>query len=142
MGSFIRFAIVGVVNTVVGNALMFVLYNAGGMGYWLSSGISYVLASIMSFFLNKYFTFKVKKWNLFMIIAFIINIAICYAVAYGLAKPLMNYFLRDNSQRLRENAALFTGMCLFAGLNYIGQRFVVFNLTLPQPHASHSQTRG
>jgi hypothetical protein len=38
----------------------------------------------------------------------------------------MNYFLRDSSQKIRENVALLTGMCLFTGINYLGQRFVVF----------------
>jgi len=140
MSSFFRFIIVGVINTLVGSALIFVLYNVGGLGYWLSSGISYFLASIMSFFLNKYFTFSVKKWSLFMVFAFILNIAICYAVAYGIAKPAMNYLLSDSPQKLRENAALLTGICLFTGLNYLGQRFIVFNLTLPLLRASRPQT--
>jgi len=124
--TFFKFIVVGIINTIVGSALIFILYNACGLGYWLSSGISYILASILSFFLNKYYTFSVKEWSLFMIVAFAANIVICYIIAYGLAKPLMNYFLRDNPQRLRENAALFTGICLFTGLNYFGQRLVVF----------------
>jgi hypothetical protein len=34
---------------------------------------------------------------------------------------------RQNSpQKTRENIALFIGMGLFIGLNYLGQRFVVF----------------
>jgi putative flippase GtrA len=122
----VKFIIVGVINTLVGSALIFILYNIAGMGYWLSSGISYILISVQSFFLNKYFTFGVKEWTLFMIAAFAMNIAICYGIAYGIAKPLMNYFLQNSPQRIRENAALFTGICLFTGLNYIGQRFVVF----------------
>jgi hypothetical protein len=61
-----------------------------------------------------------------MVIAFILNIAVAYFIAYGLAKPVMNYLLKDNSLAVRENAALFTGMSLFTGINYIGQRFVVF----------------
>ena len=121
-----KFIIVGVINTIIGSALIFILYNIAGMGYWLSSGISYILISVQSFFLNKYFTFAVKEWSLFMIAAFVMNIATCYGIAYGIAKPMMNYFLRNSQQEIRENAALFTGICLFTGLNYIGQRFVVF----------------
>ena len=123
---FVKFIIVGVINTIFGSVLIFTLYNACGMGYWLSSGVSYILASVLSFFLNKYFTFAVKKWSFFMVAAFIVNIAVCYAVAYGLAKPAMNYFLQNNSQKLRENVALLAGICLFTALNYLGQRFVVF----------------
>ena len=35
-------------------------------------------------------------------------------------------FLHSKPQNIRENVALFTGICLFTGLNYPGQRFVVF----------------
>ena len=105
---------------------MFVLYNTTETGYWLSSALSYILGAILSFFLNKYFTFKVKFWSVFMIITFVINIAICYIIAYGIAKPTMNYFLQNSPLKIRENAALFTGICLYTGLNYLGQRFVVF----------------
>jgi putative flippase GtrA len=62
-----------------------------------------------------------------MIITFILNISFSYLVAYGIAKPVMNYLLKDNSLKLKENMALFTGMCLFTVINYIGQRLVVFN---------------
>ena len=122
-----RYIIVGIINTLVGSALIFSLYNFCGIGYWLSSGMSYILVSIIGFFLNKYFTFSISKWSVFIVIAYILNLAICYGIAYGIAKPAMNYFLRENTLKIRENAALFTGMCLYSGLNYVGQKFVVFN---------------
>jgi putative flippase GtrA len=122
----LKFIIAGVINTIVGSCVMFVLYNIGGFSYWVSSAANYVTGSVLSFFLNKYWTFRVRKWSLYIVIAFIANIAICYGIAYGIAKPAMNYLLRNNSIKIRENAALFTGMCLFTGLNYLGQRFVVF----------------
>jgi len=124
---FFKFILVGIINTVVGSAIMFSLYNIAHFSYWISSACNYFFGSILSFFLNKYFTFIVKEWSLFMIIAFILNIAVSYFIAYGLAKPLVNCFLNDKPQNIRENAALFAGMCLFTGLNYLGQRFVVFN---------------
>jgi putative flippase GtrA len=105
---------------------MFSLYNIAHFSYWTSSACNYFFTSILSFFLNKYFTFAVKKWSLFMVIAFIVNIAFSYFIAYGLAKPVMNYFLQGQPLNIRENMALFVGMCLFTGLNYLGQRFVVF----------------
>jgi len=123
---FFKFILVGVINTIVGSAIMFSLYNLAHLSYWVSSACNYFFASILSFFLNKYFTFTVREWSLFMIIAFILNIAVCYFIAYGLAKPLINYFLQSEPQNIRENVALFAGMCLFTGLNYLGQRFVVF----------------
>ena len=123
---FFKFIFVGIVNTLTGSAVMFVLYNIAGVGYWFSSAANYVIGSILSFFLNKYFTFNIRQWSAFMVIAFIVNIAVCYVIAYGIAKPAMNYLLRNSQLKIRENAALFTGMCLFTGINYLGQRFVVF----------------
>jgi len=123
---FFKFILVGIVNTVVGSAIMFSLYNIAHLSYWVSSACNYFFGSILSFFLNKYFTFTVKEWSLFMIVAFILNIVLSYFIAYGLAKPLINYFLQSEPQNIRENVALFAGMCLFTGINYLGQRFVVF----------------
>ena len=123
---FLKFILVGMINTLIGSAMMFVLYNAAHLSYWLSSACNYFFTSILSFFLNKYFTFNVRQWSVFMVIAFVLTIAFAYLFAYGVSKPAMNYLLRDSPLKIRENAALFTGMCLFTALNYLGQRFVVF----------------
>jgi len=123
----LKFILVGIVNTVVGACLMFSLYNLAGLGYWVSSATNYVVCSVLSFFLNKYFTFNVRQWSLFMIVSFVLTIAFSYLIAYGVSKPAMNYLLRNSPQKIRENAALLAGMCMFTGINYLGQRLVVFN---------------
>ena len=56
----LRFLLVGVVNTLIGAGLMFLLYNVANCSYWLSSAVNYVVGGIVSFFLNKYFTFENK----------------------------------------------------------------------------------
>ncbi|MDR0503644.1 MAG: GtrA family protein [Treponema sp.] len=123
---FFKFLIVGIINTVTGSAIMFMLYNAAHLSYWVSSVCNYAVTSILSFFLNKYFTFKVRKWSVLMAFSFILTIAFSYITAYGISKPLINFLLSGFSVRLRENTALFTGMCLFTVINYTGQRFIVF----------------
>ena len=60
------------------------------------------------------------------VLRFILNIAVCYGLAYGLAKPLMRYLLAGYPQRFRENAAMVVGMCLFTMLNYFGQKYFAF----------------
>ncbi|MDR0908600.1 MAG: GtrA family protein [Spirochaetaceae bacterium] len=122
----IKFIIVGAINTLVGSAIMFSLYNLAHLGYWFSSACNYVFTSILSFFLNKYFTFSVKEWSVFMVMAFIANIVIAYLLAYGIAKPLVTHILQGSAQKIRDNVAMLAGMCLFTGINYIGQRLVVF----------------
>ena len=56
-----KFLLVGVINTIVGTAIMFGLYNIAGCSYWVASAANYVLTSILSFFLNKYFTFRSRE---------------------------------------------------------------------------------
>lgn len=130
-GKLVKFIMVGIVNTLVGTAIMFTLYNWAHLGYWLSSGANYILTSIMSFFLNKYFTFK-SKGNLGKeALKFAVNIAICYTLAYALAKPLTRFALakllgQSLSLEAIENIAMLVGMCLFVVFNYAGQRFFAF----------------
>ena len=42
---FLKFIIVGVINTIVGTAIMLVLYNVFHFGYWFSSASNYVIDS-------------------------------------------------------------------------------------------------
>lgn len=123
---FWKFVIVGVINTFVGTVIMFLVYNIFHFSYWVSTASNYIVGSVVSYFLNKYFTFQNKDKNWKMIIRFIVNIFICYLVAYGIAKPLVGKAISGVSISVKENCAMFVGMCLFVMLNYIGQRFWVF----------------
>lgn len=122
----LKFIIVGVINTVVGSCIMFGLYNLANCSYWVSSVANYVLTSILSFFLNKYFTFQNKERSWKQVVRFAVNIAVCYLLAYGIAKPAVSAVLAGAGQRIQENAAMFTGMVLFTGFNYLGQRLFAF----------------
>ena len=123
---FLKFMVVGVVNTVVGTAVMFVMYNVFQQSYWISSASNYVVGSILSYFLNKYFTFESKKKSLSQVLKFVLNISLCYLVAYGIAKPAVTWMLQGQQGALRDNLAMVVGMVLFTLLNYIGQRAYVF----------------
>ncbi|PWM23120.1 MAG: GtrA family protein [Oscillospiraceae bacterium] len=124
--SLLRFLLVGVANTLVGSAVMFGLYNLAGCSYWVSSAANYLVGSVLSFFLNKYFTFRNRERSWGQVLRFIVNIAVCYLLAYGLAKPAVRMLLSSQSVTVQENAAMFAGMVLFTGLNYFGQRFFAF----------------
>ena len=123
----LKFILVGIINTLVGNGMMFLLYNLFGVGYWVASAANYVVGSVVSFFLNKYFTFKKTVWSLKEVIKFIINIVVCYAVAYGVAKPLAYAAFAGLTPAFKENLAMFAGAGIFIVLNYFGQRFFAFN---------------
>lgn len=125
-GTLLRFLLVGVVNTLVGCSTMFLLYNLAHWSYWASSAANYIVGGIVSFFLNKYFTFRKKDWSWSQVIRFACNVAVCWLLAYGMAKPLVLHLLEGQSVWLQENAAMFVGMCLYTALNYLGQRFFAF----------------
>ncbi len=122
----IKFLMVGVINTLVGTAVMFGFYNLLHAGYWVSSAANYIVGSIVSYLLNKYFTFQNKEKSVKQMVVFVLNITVCYLLAYGLAKPITLQVLSFTTQQIQENVAMLVGMCLFVALNYFGQRFIVF----------------
>lgn len=124
----LRFIIVGVVNTLFGTAVMFFCAEVLNLGYWFSSGANYFFGSILSFILNKHFTFRSTEKGSGEMFRFIINIFVCWVLAYGMAKPLTLFALQDSqlSSQNQERFSMLLGMCLFTFLNYFGQRFFTF----------------
>ncbi len=122
----LKFLLVGVVNTVVGTGLMFLLYNVFSASYWISSASNYIVGSIVSYFLNKYFTFQNKEKSWKQVLVFALNITCCYLLAYGAAKPVVEYILSGAGEKIQGNVSMLVGMGLFLVLNYLGQRLIVF----------------
>ena len=122
----IKFILVGIVNTIVGTGVMFFLYNFCSVNYWIASASNYIVGSIVSYFLNKYFTFKSTERSIRQIVKFIINISVCYFIAYGVARPVVATLLPGAREKAGGNIAMLVGMSLFVILNYFGQRFYVF----------------
>ena len=122
----LKFILVGIVNTVSGMIIMFGLYNLIGCSYWVSSAANYVIVSILSYFLNRRFTFGFKGGFAGSGLRFAVNIALCYLIAYGAARPFVRWLLWCSSACIQDNDAMITGMVIFTGLNYLGQRFFVF----------------
>ena len=132
--TFFRFILVGVVNTLVGYGVMFGLYNLAGLhtwgdaGYWISSAANYIVGSVVSFFLNKHFTFRNQEKGAGVVLRFVINISVCWLLAYGLAKPAVSWALGGMGLggQLLGNLTMLFGSGLFVLLNYFGQRFFAF----------------
>ena len=124
--SMLRFLLVGVVNTLVGAGIMFLLYNLAGCSYWLSSAANYIVGGVVSYFLNKSYTFKNTERSWRQVLRFALNVAVCWLLAYGIAKPLALRLLAGFDEKLQTNAAMLAGLCLYTALNYLGQRFFAF----------------
>lgn len=144
----LKFLLVGILNTIVGYLLTILFMNVINLGYWPSTALSYILASVMSYFLNKYFTFKNTEKGIKPVLRFSLNIAVCYLLAYGIAQPLVGWFMSlsfmsswvasiintplmlslfsGSKAKFCDNVAVLAGMGLFVCFNYIGQRFFAF----------------
>lgn len=122
----IHFGIVGVVNTLIGWVIMAGLYNLAHFNYWLASGISYFVGSVYSYYMNSRLTFKVENKDKWLPWRFAVNIIVCYAVAFGIAKPTVRYLLASQPVAIVENVAMLLGMCLFIVMNFFGQKLFVF----------------
>ena len=121
--TFITFLIVGVVNTLVGTAIMLILYNVFGCSYWVSSFCDYFFGSILSYFLNKHFTFHYPNTDWRSISKFTLNIIICGRIIKLFSQALENLHL---SKAIVENVAMLVGTGLFMVINYVGQKFFAF----------------
>lgn len=125
----IHFGLVGVINTLMGWGIMFVLYNLVHMSYWLSSGISYFIGSVFSYHANGKLTFKVENKDKWLPWRFAVNIIVCYLIAFSVAQPLVTKVLASGqgvSQALIDNIAMILGMCFFIVMNFFGQKLFVF----------------
>lgn len=122
----LHFGIIGVFNTLLGIGLTMLFYNFLHWGYWTSTITEYTIGSIFSYVANKKLTFKVKGNTKKTAIRFAINIVICFALAYGAARPVVRLVLSDFSKKVVENVAIVVGNGIFIVLNFIGQKFFVF----------------
>ena len=123
--SFIIFLLVGGINTLVSAVLMFLLEKTG---YWVSTVVAYAVGAVISFFLNKKFTFKSEGKTTKSAVKFIINVAVCYIIAYSVAQPLATLILSATSLSPLwiERVAKLFGMGLYTLINYFGQKFFAF----------------
>lgn len=128
--TFLKYFLVGIVNTIIGSTVMFVFYNVFHLGYWISSASNYIFGSISSYLLNRQFTFRSNAYAGKTLLRFVFHILSCYFIAYGIAKPLTRFLLEGCGKTIQENIAMVVGLGLFVVLNYLGQRLFVFRKKL------------
>jgi len=124
--SFLKFLLVGIVNTGVSFVFMFLLED---LGYWVSTSIAYIAGAGVSFFLNKKYTFNSEEKLLKSAIKFAISVALCYLIAFSLAKPFMVWALSYTalSTIWVERVTKVFAAGLYTLINYFAQKFVAFN---------------
>ncbi|MFE8699422.1 GtrA family protein [Cytobacillus sp. FJAT-54145] len=127
--TFIRFLLVGVINTCVGLSAIFLFMNVIHWNYWTSTLLGNGVGAIVSFLLNRGITFNSKISYLEGGIRFFMVVLSSYFVAYKCseyaAKIIFSSIYLSDFISEKELAVLL-GTGLYTILNYFGQKYVVF----------------
>ncbi len=118
--TFLRFVLVGLVNTAIGYSIIIILFHLIGLSYSLSYFLSYVVGVIISFFLNRQFVFFSENDKLTEFFRFLIAFGVSYGVSYVALYILVEYHL------LGENIAFFAGMVVYSTLFYLLNKHITF----------------
>ncbi|MBM7691206.1 putative flippase GtrA [Peribacillus deserti] len=126
---FIRFLLVGIVNTLIGLSSILILMNILGVGYWYSTLAGNAIGAVASFFLNRAFTFKSSVSYGKSAFRFAGVIVICYFLSYSVSGMLaenVQSMLAFTPGTSAQNTAVLIGSLLYTVLNFMGQKYFVF----------------
>lgn len=130
---FIRFFIVGVINTgldlLILNLLVYIFTVSDPLLFSVCKGFSFVVAVINSYFMNKYFTFRKKETKkndfylfvLISLIGLIINMGISSVIFYFISLHPSSISLNIIASISAIIGALFSMI-----LNYISYSYFIF----------------
>lgn len=128
-GSFARFLLVGLLNTLIGLGTSFALFNLLHQNYWVATFTGNTVGAVVSYVLNRTFTFRSKasvksSWWKFAVV-----IAVCYGLSYGaswLLAEAASRLLPFLDAGLLHNAAILAGNGLYTIANYAGHKYFTF----------------
>ncbi|MFE0340581.1 GtrA family protein [Priestia megaterium] len=128
-GSFVRFLVVGLVNTGVGLSIMYVLLHIFHH-YWAATFVGNAAGAVVSYVLNRIFTFKSGVHLSKSILRFILVIGVCYGLSYYIGLQFSSWLLHQLPAAVRlfkKDVGILIGTGLYTLLNYTGQKYFVFN---------------
>ena len=121
----IRFASVGIVNTVLTLGVIYILYMLE-FNYLFANWVGYFLGFVTSFVLNKMWTFKSEGYVIRQLVLFLAMFGVCYLLQLG-ALVLLN---RVAGLGLAVSQVL--AMCVYTGFNFLGNKFITFRSWSPR----------
>jgi putative flippase GtrA len=126
---FTRFLLVGMVNTLTGLSIIFLLLNVFGLSYWISTFVGNCVGAVVSYLLNRTFTFNSQIDFTKGIPRFIVVILVCYFLSYSISEFVSDGVYHSYSIIPffnEEEFAILLGSGLYTITNYFGQRNFVF----------------
>lgn len=142
---FIKYCLVGVVNTIVGISIAYILLNPLRQSYLISTIGAYVAGIIVSYILNKTFTFKFKGGNHFVLFAkFALSMLPCYAISYYLISPFLTKLILKISfiystadwffsmfgvtpDKITDNTTIIVSMGVYLILGFSLNKYFIFH---------------
>lgn len=129
----IRFGIVGVMNTLITLAVIFLLKNCMHCNEWWSNAAGYIAGFINSFIWSKMWVFHSHKKVLPETLKFICGFGICYTIQLATVWGLYNFtslktltFSMVGYSFTGYGVATLIGMCVYTICNFIYNRTVTF----------------
>jgi len=125
---FLRFLMVGIINTIVGLSMIFLLFYIFHLSYWVATFFGNIVGGLVSFILNRSFTFQSDKSIKRTIVPFFLVMFICYFVSYNIGKKIAFSFLNITALPILSvhDLAILLGSGLYTITNYFGQKRFVF----------------
>lgn len=135
---FIKYCLVGLVNTFVGIGTALISLNLFKLSYGISTSLSYIVGILTSFYLNRKFTFQSNGNPLIQFLKFFITMlpsyVFSYWAGYAVCRMLMNKgmfnFIGDILNQpitlVSDNIALPLSMAIYLILGFSVNKFFVF----------------
>lgn len=140
---FIRYCLVGIVNTITGIFTAYICLNLLRCSYLVSASAAYVTGIIVSFILNKIFTFHDENKNyILQFFKFVISMLPSYAVSYFSGWKISKIFftlphtidyaqnaadyLNMTVNKFTDNIAILISMVIYLILGFSINKFLIF----------------
>ena len=120
MWQFLKYGIVGVMNTLITLAIIFFMMDVLKTDYRISNATGYLAGFINSFFMNKHWTFKSKGRTYREALLFTLVFAVAYAIQY------VALILLHKSLGISKNLSQLLSACIYTFFGFIGNRLFTF----------------
>lgn len=136
MLQFIRYALVGVINTMVTLVVILICKSLLGINPWVSNAAGYIAGFINSFIWNKLWVFNSHNKIMHEALKFFGGFLICYGLQFVVTFLLTDYTaLGDMEWKIRDftlsgyGVATIIGMIAYTFANFVYNRMVTFRKT-------------
>ncbi|RSD25501.1 GtrA family protein [Mesobacillus subterraneus] len=127
---FIRFLLVGMLNTLIGMGMMLLLSNGLHWPYSFATFTGNMIGAIFSFLLNRSFTFRsgisarkgIPRFAMVIILSYSVSFSLSWLLSGLLGEwPFVQSFIS------KDNLAILLGTGIYTTVNFWGQKNFVFN---------------